>query len=425
MSSQVIAKYLARYAEPAATEAKLWVSTSSLTKPYEGICVIPIFDESLENLMPFINFNSARCIAYVWVFNCPDNAFDEARLRTQKTLARLYECYSFSEGAGVAYANLNERTALYVFDYTSAESALAHKQGVGLARKIGLDFALYVSEDISARYGKQVNWLHSCDADVSLPQGYFDIPPPVEGQSVSLYPFIHRPEPGYETAMALYEFRLYYFVERLRWAGSPFAFHSIGSAIAVTPLAYAQVRGVPKRAAGEDFYLLNKLAKVGKVISLSKPVLAIQGRPSLRVPFGTGPALVAIGELTDPEQDYLFYHPEIFVCLRALLSCVNEAATVPSQAELDRALLCKLEAEQQQAVSMVLNQLHFERLIEHLAHQPTMRFSREFHSWFDAFVTLKFVHLMRDLAYPSVGLKTLRAMEPAVIEPLWDRLRKT
>ena len=48
----------------------------------------------------------------------------------------------------------------------------------------------------------------------------------------------------------------------MKYARSPYAFHTIGSTMAVSANHYAKVRGFPKREAGEDFYLLNKLAKV-------------------------------------------------------------------------------------------------------------------------------------------------------------------
>ena len=65
------------------------------------------------------------------------------------------------------------------------------------------------------------------------------------------------------TATALYELRLHHYVLGLEYAGSPYAYHTLGSCLAVKADAYAQVRGFPKRAGAEDFYLLNKLAKLG------------------------------------------------------------------------------------------------------------------------------------------------------------------
>ncbi len=78
---------------------------------------------------------------------------------------------------------------------------------------------------------------------------------------------------------------------------------------------YAGVRGYPKRSAGEDFYLLNKICKLAPIKRLLEPTLTIQARPSSRVPFGTGPALQRIVRslAEDPSGNgYLSYHPTCF-----------------------------------------------------------------------------------------------------------------
>ena len=82
-----------------------------------------------------------------------------------------------------------------------------------------------------------------------------------------------------------------YYVAGLAMAGSRYAHHSLGSTIAVHAKTYAAVRGYPKRSAGEDFYLLNKICKLAPVERLAGPALSIEARISARVPFGTGPAL--------------------------------------------------------------------------------------------------------------------------------------
>src|SRR5260370_15593309 len=108
-----------------------------------------------------------------------------------------------------------------------------------------------------------------------------------------IYPFWHRCESPPELAdgMDRYELFLRSYVLGLADAGSPYAFHTLGSTVAVHTLAYAKVRGFPRRAAGEDFYLLNKLAKVGSIAQLDGAPLIIRGRRSHRLPFGTGAAL--------------------------------------------------------------------------------------------------------------------------------------
>src|SRR6185295_2791724 len=92
-------------------------------------------------------------------------------------------------------------------------------------------------------------------------------------------------------AHALYEVRLRYDVLGLASAGSPWAMHAIGSTLAVGVEAYAAVRGFPRRMAGEDFHLLAKLAKIGRVVRAGGEPIRLRSRSSDRVPFGTGAAV--------------------------------------------------------------------------------------------------------------------------------------
>ena len=75
-------------------------------------------------------------------------------------------------------------------------------------------------------------------------------------------------------------------VDNLKCIGSPYAFHTIGSTIAINADFYASTR-LSKLAAGEDFYILNKLAKIGEIKTLGAPII-LSGRISNRTPFGTG-----------------------------------------------------------------------------------------------------------------------------------------
>ena len=117
-------------------------------------------------------------------------------------------------------------------------------QGVGLARKIGVDLCarLHASGRLASSF------VHTTDADVELPNDYFDRTPAGPAAAL-LFPFFHRPdvEPRLGRAVLLYEISLRYYVLGLSFAGSPYAFHTIGSTIATDVGAYMKVRGFPKR----------------------------------------------------------------------------------------------------------------------------------------------------------------------------------
>ena len=63
-------------------------------------------------------------------------------------------------------------------------------------------------------------------------------------------------------AIICYEIFLRYYVLGLKFAKSDYAFHTIGSTMLCTPDAYVKVEGMNKRKAAEDFYFLEKLAKI-------------------------------------------------------------------------------------------------------------------------------------------------------------------
>jgi len=408
---KTIKKYLSTYAEPALQQLSL-----TPVAEFESVLVLPIFDEPIENLNRFLQLNTGKKIVMIWVFNCPDNAQADEQQRTQAAMNFFVGKLNAQElsrnqpqARSVYFGQKSESLRVYILDRCSKGRAIPAKQGVGLARKLGMDFGLKLIAQQSETGGSQVAWLHSSDADVALPQDYFNVSAPEGSTSAIIYPFEHHAEKGYEQSMALYDWSLRYYVDQLKWAGSPYAFHTIGSLIAVTPLAYAQVRGMPKRSGAEDFYLLNKLAKVGCVLSLESPVINISGRPSHRVPFGTGPALVKLQEMDDPVSTYTFYHPEIFSALKQLLVTVSEAEQSIASAEiLFHQLQNRMPRARAEHVISTLRLLKAEKQFEHLSQKKTQaQFLQGFHIWFDAFVTLRFIHVMRDLAYPSVNLATL------------------
>ena len=100
-----------------------------------------------------------------------------------------------------------------------------------------------------ARAPSAARWICSTDADATLPPGYFqqleNLP---AGAAGATFPFWHAPgeDASCNLATALYELRLHHYVRGLEYAGSPYAFHTLGSCLAVAVEGYAQVRGFPK-----------------------------------------------------------------------------------------------------------------------------------------------------------------------------------
>ena len=162
---------------------------------------------------------------------------------------------------------------------------------------------------------------------------------------------------------------------------------------------YANVRGFPKRPAGEDFYLLNKLAKQAAIINLSNATIAIEPRMSERVPFGTGPAVTKILALDDPSTGYHYYHPLLFTELK---NCLIALSQLWQYKDNFNHWLTTLTEE----VKFGLEQLNINKLLIHLRNQSNTESQclEQVHQWFDAFRTLKFIHYLQKEYYPAVVL---------------------
>ncbi|MCJ7814599.1 MAG: hypothetical protein MUP31_00970 [Xanthomonadales bacterium] len=422
-------KYLRTYAEPEVTALDGLLGGLPPRDPWINVLVIPACNESPRFLRPPPPCDGRSLM--ILVINETDSASSAVSSSNQALAATVRaqfepqsEVACRPSGSGQDFQlellrnPLNPRDVLLV-DRFSEGRRLPVKGGVGHARKIGADLAA----GLIHRRRIQSRWIHCSDADVQLPETYFACSNASRLQGVDyaalVYPFRHG-NAGYKAqqqdvlqATQLYELSLRYYVAGLQFAGSPYAFHTIGSTMAVNALHYAKVRGFPRREAGEDFYLLNKLAKVGPVLELEagpdcEPI-EIESRRSDRVPFGTGAAVIRIAGLDDPARDFRFYHPAVFEGLKAWLR--SWPGTWDSQSSELEVILMKSEfgdhdsSEMQQALRAGLEKMKAGEALDHAFRQSKdlEQFTRQMHTWFDAFRTLKLIHFLRDHALPSVS----------------------
>jgi hypothetical protein len=397
-------KYLSQWAEPETAIA------SSVEGTYERCLVVPACREEASALDGYVDAaasSSGRTLAIV-VVNGMEGSSDEVR-RNASFLHDVGERLG-----GARRIEGRPRAALGAFapsldvllvDRASEGARLPPKTGVGLARKIGADVALA----LHAAGRVRSPFVYSTDADATLPEGHF-ARPELQGTTThvaaAVFPFWHEPGPdeAVNQATALHELSLRYYVRGLSFAGSPYAFHTLGSAMAVHVWAYAAVRGVPKREAGEDFYLLGKVAKVGTVLRTAMPPVRLRSRRSDRTPFGTG-AGVARGL----ESARAFYAPECFVALGRFLGALGafaehgafdrfeagEGGLTSAEWGAARAVLFDARGRTAFAAAAAPARSAPERL-------------RRVHEWFDAFRTLKFVHALRNSVWPSVEWSAAR-----------------
>lgn len=408
-----INKYLERHAETCVHQ----IPPALLQTHFDYVLVIPVYRERFEFVQRLLDslLSQHACLLIV-VINQPNHLSHTDTTNTQlwQKLLQLnspHEIQRNRQGDQI-FIKLKtppkRQSALLLVDRFSPQLALPTAQGVGLARKIGTDIALSL---ISEKVIKNP-WIWNSDADAHLPNDYFSSLDEQQNARTAafIYPFRHRP--GHETkglerqqinaATQLYELSLNYYVAGLRWAKSPYAFHTLGSTLALNAEHYARVRGFPKRAGAEDFYLLNKLAKTGMAHTLLEPTIEIESRHSDRVPFGTGPAVAKLLELHDLSKAPLFYHPDIFSELKTWLGSLQKLTTTPLE-----------ELGLSSQTLTTLGQLKTSAAIEHAKrHSNTKKgFCKQMSIWFDGFRTLKFFHILRDQGMANITVDQARTTD--------------
>lgn len=277
-------------------------------------------------------------------------------------------------------------------------------QGVGLARKIGLDLALPL-----LNYRDDDPLLICLDADTLVQPDYLPaITRHFAGTSAggASIPYHHRPadDQAGQSAIDRYELFLRSYVLGLELAGSPFAFHTVGSAMGCRASAYVASGGMNRRLAGEDFYFLQQIHKTSGVAPLSGTTVHPSPRSSHRVPFGTGRS---VGDmLADGEQRLLFYQPVVFSIVGEWLTYVVENTGADALSLLNEAELIS------PVLHRFLEQSGFRASWENLRknNRESTKLMTSFHGWFDAFRTMRLIHELSDRIYPRI--EPVRAVAP-------------
>jgi hypothetical protein len=422
-------KYLRHYAEPETVALGRLVDSLPEQCRWKNVVVIPACNEKPEFLRtpPACNGRSLMIL----VINESVSASETISSNNQALAAAVREKFKLIWQSGPEFPGFelslfkdpqNARDLLLVDRFNEGRKLIA-KGGVGHARKIGADLACSL---IHGNY-IQSPWIHCSDADVLLPETYFSCSDkvPDRGCAALVYPFRHSDDQkkaeSSEVVLAtqLYELSLRYYVAGMKFAASPYAFHTIGSTMAVSANHYAKVRGFPKREAGEDFYLLNKLAKVGSVKQLEIgpgcEAIEIEARRSDRVPFGTGAAVNKIITFADQLNEFRFYDPAVFVLLGLWLKGLPEiwrSQTSSFTVEIFPDQQDDFDERGGREVLLAgLKELGTLKALDHAFRQSKSlhQFIRQMYTWFDAFRTLKLIHSLRDSHLPGISYAALDA----------------
>ncbi len=384
-----IKKYLEQYSH--AVDLGNWPEN----RRWQQVMIIPVCGESPQFLTQLMQHNHNQSVLTILLLNRPagqpktqawqqqNQQLLEAWYKTATDREQLTDQHAFfydPHGTAVLLLNFNDQP----FD---------HRKGVGLARKIAADTALQLIHNGVI----QQPWIYSTDADVILPAGYFAITDGQAGAVALSLNFAHvSDDQGLLQLQEWYDFKLRYYQQGMRHMGVAYDYIPLGSTLVVAAKAYAQVRGFPAKSGGEDFYLLNKLAKIGQVRQLSEPVVNIRIRLSDRVPFGTGPAISQIQDLHNNQQQAEYYHPQIFHLLKTWRQQLLAFYDIQQMPANDHGL----NAFWQLPVLLEKNRQQIN------SHQRWLQF---IHEWFDAFKILKSVHFLRS-SYPSVSKQELLEM---------------
>jgi len=362
-----------------------------LEKPSDNlgiIVVIPCFNEKniLATLSSLNSCNQSFCdVKIIIVINQSEIISEEISSQNEQTFKEIKQ-------------GKKENNYSFKLDVLFEKELPKKHAGVGLARKIGMDEAVMQFDSIN-----KDGIIVCLDADCEVESNYFveiekhfETFPKTPGCSIK---YAHHLEGNvykqdiYE-GIINYELHLRYYNQMLHYCGVPYAFHTVGSSMAIKSSAYQKQGGMNKRKAGEDFYFLHKIIELGGFTELNSTTVFPSPRISDRVPFGTGKA---IGDWIDSKENEYFTYD--FCSFDSLKIVFDNLKTIYRTS--------KFKIKNDLVISF-LKQIDFEKKIEEIKNNTTNfeSFKKRFYTFFNAFMILKFVHFSRDNFYKNQSIES-------------------
>lgn len=391
--SKAVRKYLSSWSS--------WKEPLDIAKikiPYNNVLIIPLFRE-LDNINGQIKnikkVSNQRTLLIYIVNQTTDN-----QLHLKENKKTIDEIHALGPTHPLSNtSNITEIENLSVVTIDRISPPLPANEGVGLARKIGADLACLLFEN-----GLIENeFFYSSDGDAIFPKDYFQEPlNKIKKSTFLLKNFVHTTdllEDKFEIeAMKAYEFYLKYYPESLRNAGSTYGFHTVGSCFMIHFESYAKVRGYPKKSAGEDFYIANKLSKIGPLSYSKLDPISLQGRTSDRVPFGTGPSIKTISDDLRKGIPYLIPSPKAFESLGLVIDYARSIIKDKKENQIPEKILKIAET-----LGVIA---HIERSIK--SSNETAVQLKSFTDWFDGLRQLQFINEISKSLCPKVSYTELQ-----------------
>lgn len=352
------------------------------------VVVIPCHDEPdvLETLNALWRCERADCVVeVVLVINGSEEDISEVKQRNHATQIEVKQWIEDHKDPRLCFYSLFE---------LELSSRLS---GVGTARKIGMDWACSRFSDKEKKSGVIV----CLDADCGVANNYlksiyshFQNHPLSPGCSIHFEHPLENLSSHQRQGIICYELYLRYYRQGLRWSGFPYAYHTVGSSMAVRAGDYSRQGGMNRRKAGEDFYFLQKIIPLGGFTELLDTKVYPSARVSHRVPFGTGRAM--LGCMTGKSDPCLVYDPRVFQALSSLFSQVD-ALYSRSDSVIDTV---------PDSMQTFLKERKFlDRFQEIRSNTKTLTsFRKRFFQGFNGFQVLKYVHFATEHTWPKIAI---------------------
>ena len=291
---------------------------------------------------------------------------------------------------------------LFIFD---TGQPMIKGWGVGLARKTGMDEALRRFDAINNPDGVIV----CLDADCTVSKNYFtaiktEMLDRRDHTACSIY-FEHRLNDMFfpqevTRNIILYELHLRYYLQGLRYSGFPYAFHTVGSALAVKAFQYIKAGGMNRKQAGEDFYFIQKLVPLGGYFYLNSATVYPSPRESFRVPFGTGATMTRM--MREGNGLLLSYNINSFTELHWLFSSSGSLFSCRDKDLLDFFLSMPAGLKK-----FIPEQEWSEKINEIYANTSGPEsFVKRFYGWFNMFRIVKYMNFVHQGIYDKQNVTT-------------------
>lgn len=359
-----------------------------------AIVVIPAFNEPdiadcLDSLAAA--FPASLPSEVIVVINAPSDALPDELEGTRKSVAAIERW--IGENGGVHFD-------LHIID---ADSSVVKKWGVGAARKTGMDEAVRRFGYLGNREGV----IASLDADCEVSSDYFraltdDFGSDSLARACSIR-FRHREAAegrvgAVSRAIMEYELHMRYFVNALRYTGFPHCYHTIGSAMAVKAVDYVKSGGMNRRQGGEDFYFIQKLVAQGGYQNLNSTTVYPSPRLSVRVPFGTGPAIKEM--ISSGRSDYLTYDFDSFRPLKRLFELVRSGSGSEGAD-----ILCYSRLPEE--IRLFTGEDEWRERIEEIVANTSgsSAFVKRYFNWFNAFRIVRYLNMMHEEKFERIPVR--------------------